>query len=93
MDYIDRDTRRYRGNKEAKHYPITVPSLQGTYQALSIILGPYSSVVQRLRQQENMRVQRTEQALKGEGPEDLYTPPVALEPPALLSKLFINLLK
>ncbi len=44
---------------------VPLSTLQGTYHAMSLALGSYSDTLQRLKQQETMRLQRAEDALKG----------------------------
>ena len=39
------------------HYTHTIHIYTGSYQAMSLALGSYSSVVQRLRQEESLRMQ------------------------------------
>lgn len=72
-----REVARLRGDRSLNHFPVRIPSLQGTFQALSLALGPYSKVVLRLQEEESMRAQRTELALRGE--DSIYIPPVAYE--------------
>ena len=43
-----------------------------------------SAVVQRMRQEDGLRRVRDQQALKGE--EDMYIPPVSLDPPSAFSE-------
>ena len=56
---------------------LPVSTLQGTFQAMSLSLGSYSTALQRFNQQENLRLQRAEDALKGE--DDLFFTPEAYD--------------
>ena len=56
---------------------LPVSTLHGTFQAMSMSLGSYSTALQRFNQQENLRLQRAEDALKGE--DDLFFTPEAYD--------------
>lgn len=85
-----KDVNNIRGNPSASYRPMAVSSMQGTFQTLSMMLGTYSSVVQRMYEEENLRLQRSEKALRQEKDDSIYLTPILEDYSPSTSKFIFN---